>query len=145
MAEEIEQEQETETTETDEKVTDTQQSKSGKTFTQEEVNKFLAKEKASWKKSADKAATDHEDLVKGLRDDISKRDEVITKQLELLTNDLELDEDTKELLEGLDVLARYEWVLKRVEKLGKREIPRTPQGSGKRIEGKYPFSRRQTV
>lgn len=133
MSEELkEQEGAATETETEEKGTGTDQTKTAKTFSQEEVNKIVAKEKATWKRSADASKTDHETIVGSMQKDIEKRDEIITKQVELLVKDLGLDEETLELLNGLDVLARYDWILKKVEKAGKQDVPRTPKASGER-------------
>lgn len=99
-------------------------------YSDADVNKIVAKEKAAWKRTHDKAVGDHETIVDGLRKDVEKRDELITKQVDLLVKDLGLDDDTMELLNGLDVLAKYDWIMKKVEKAGKQDIPRTPKGSG---------------
>jgi hypothetical protein len=122
---------------------DTQQAQKGKVFTQDELNKLIAKEKAAWKRTNEKVSTDHETIVEGLRKDITSRDELIAKQIDLLVSDLGLDEETMELLNGLDVLAKYEWVVKKIEKAGKQEIPRTPKSSGEAKAN--PFRRTQTV
>lgn len=130
MTDELEQEQATET-ETEEKGTGTDQTKTVKTFTQEDVNKIVAKEKAAWKRSSDKASTDHETIVDGLRADITKRDEIIQKNVDLLKKDLNIDEEDWELtMADRDVLFQYDYLLKRMEKLGKKDIPRTPSGNG---------------
>jgi hypothetical protein len=119
-------------TETESDAPDTQQAQKGKVFTQEDVNKLIAKEKAAWKRTHDKVSAEDETIVEGLRGDVERRNEIIQKQIAILERDLGLDAETKELLEGLDTIARYEWVLKKVEKLGKKEIPRTPSGEGER-------------
>lgn len=142
MADELEQQGQAAETETTEQVTGSNQQKQT-AFTQEEVNKIVAKEKAAWKRSQDKLTGDHETLVDGLRKDLTARDEIIAKQLSILEKDLGLDEETQELLEGLDTVARYAWVLKKLEKSEKKEIPRTPRAEGEPVQN--PFKRTQTV
>jgi hypothetical protein len=131
-------------TETEEKGTGTDQNKTVQTFTQEQVNKIVAKEKQSWKRGSDQAIADHETIVGGLRKDIEKRDELIIQQIDLLVSDLDLDEETLELVNGLDVLERFNWIMKKVNKAGKQDVPRTPKGSGER-QPSAPFKRTQTV
>ncbi len=125
----------TEETETEEKVTGTDQTKTGKTFTQEDVNKIVAKEKAAWKRSADKEKTTLSETETSLREQITARDEVIQTNVDLLRKDLDInDEDWEFMSDGKDALAQYEFLLKKIEKSGKQDIPRTPAGKRKQPE-----------
>lgn len=138
------QEENTATEETQpEKGTGTDQTKTGKTFTQEEMNKVVAKERATWKRQNEKATADHETIVDGLRKDIQARDEVILAQVELLKKDLELDEITAELLSEKDPLAQFQTLVKMVEKAGKQEMPRTPKG--RKVEPEFQTSFRPRI
>ena len=130
--------------ETGEQSTGSNQTKKQETFTQEQVNKILAKEKATWKRSADKEKEALSGAEAELREKIIARDAVIQKSVDLLKQDMNIDEDFQELLNGMDVLAQYEWLLKKAEKAGKQDIPRTPQSQGDAIKSS-PFRRRQTV
>ena len=125
------------TTETEEKATGTDQTKTAKTFSQEDVNKIVAKEKQAWKRVSEKAVGDHETIVEALKADITKRDEVIQTHVALLKQDLSIDEEDWELTMGdRDVLDQYQYLLKKVEKTAKNEsqFPRTPKGKSKEPE-----------
>jgi hypothetical protein len=132
-------------TETDDKGTGTDQTKTGKTFTQEDVNKLIAKEKASWKRGVDKEKETWTTAEQTLREQLTARDEIIQKNVDLLKKDLNIDEEDWELtMADRDVLFQYDYLLKKVEKLSKKDIPRTPKGEGERNE-KFTFTRRNTV
>lgn len=124
-------EQEEVETETDEKGTGTDQTKTEKPFTQEEVNRLIAREKATWKRSADKEKSALSETETSLREQLTKRDEIIQKNVDLLKADLQMDDEDWELLMAdRDVLFQYDYLLKRMEKAGKKDIPRTPSGEG---------------
>lgn len=129
--EDVEEEVETEP----EKGTGTDQTKTGKTFTQDDVNKLIAKEKASWKRSADKEKATLSETEQTLRDQLTARDEIIQKNVDLLKKDLNIDEEDWELtMADRDVLFQYDYLLKKAEKASKKDIPRTPKGEGERNE-----------
>jgi hypothetical protein len=145
MADEKEIEGQATETETEEKATGTDQNKTEKTFSQDEVNRLIAKEKASWKRGAEKQTADHETIVDGLRKDVEARDEVIKKTLDLLKKDLGIDEAEWEADFGdRDVLWQYNRLLEKTTKAGKKQIPRTPRGEGKEIPAN-PFKTNQVV
>lgn len=143
MSDELENEEgveEATETETGEQSTGSNQTKKQETFTQEQVNKIVAKEKAAWKRSHDKEKDALSGAEAELREQISARDEVISKQVAYLMQDLELDEITKELLADKDPLEQFNVLAKIVEKRGKMEIPRTPLGQKKAKEFKSTFT-----
>lgn len=143
MTEEVKQEEVVD--ETEEPKQDAQPvKKEERKYSDADVNKIVAREKQAWKRSSDQATADHETIVATLRKDLEKRDELLTKQIELLVSDLGLDSETLELVNGLDVLDRFNWIMKKVEKAGKQDVPRTPKGSGDR-QASAPFKRTQTV
>ena len=122
----------TEETETEEKATGTDQKSTAKTFTQEDVNKIVAKEKAAWKRNADKEKGTWSETETSLKDQLTARDEIIQKNVDLLVKDLEISEEDWEFMsEGKDALEQYEFLLKKSEKAGKQDIPRTPTGKKK--------------
>jgi hypothetical protein len=145
MADEKEIEGQATETETEEKGTGTDQIKTEKTFSQDEVNRLIAKEKASWKRGAEKQTADHETIVDGLRKDVEARDTVIKKTLDLLKKDLGIDEEEWEADFGdRDVLWQYDRLLSKTAKVGKKEIPRTPRGEGKQPSAN-PFQTKQVI
>lgn len=124
-------EQETEVTEADDKATGTDQTKTEKTFTQTEVNSLIAKEKASWKRSADREKTAMSETENSLREQVKSRDAIIQKNVDILKKDLNVDEeDWNLLMSDRDVLFQYDYLLQRVSKTEKKDIPRTPNGDG---------------
>jgi len=127
-----------------EKPTGTDQTKTEKTFTQTDVNKIVAKEKAQWKKSADSATSTLDESITTLRKDVADRDEIIQMSVDLLKKDFDIDEDFAELLDGMDVLAQYRWLVKKAGKVEKKDIPRTPHGEGERTSSTG-FTRRNSV
>lgn len=141
MPEKIEQATEEPTEEPKEEAAPTKSQE--KKYSDDDVNKIVAKEKASWKRNADKAITDHETIVDGLRKDITARDEIIQKNVDLLKKDFEIDEEDWELTMGdRDILQQYEYLLKKVEKAGQKDAqyPRTPKGKKKEPEFKSSFT-----
>ena len=135
----------TDETTTEEKETGTDQTKTGKTFTQEDVNKLIAKEKASWKRGADKEKETWTTAETSLREQLTARDEIIQKNVDLLKQDLNIDEEDWELtMADRDVLFQYDYLLMKAEKLSKKEIPRTPKGEGERNQ-KFTFARRSVL
>lgn len=145
MTEELKQGDATETEAPEEKATGTDQTKTEKTFSQEEVNKIVAKEKASWKKSADHEKDGWTETEKSLKASIKEREDVIQEAVDLLKKDLNLDEDLQELFDGMDTLAQYKWLMKKVEKTGKQQIPRTPRSNVGADQSAQPFTRTNTV
>lgn len=131
----------TTTTETEQKATGTDQTSTEKTFTQADVNKIVAKEKASWKRTHDASQSEHDTVVTGLQKDIEKRDAVIQSTVDLLKKDLEIDEDEWQAgFADRDVLEQYQYLVKRAEKAAKKDaqFPRTPKG--KQTEKKFSSS-----
>jgi hypothetical protein len=137
MSDVIEKDTEAETAETDEKETGSDQNKNGKTFTQDQVNALIAKEKASWKRSHDKDKGSWSEAEQSLRDQLSEQGEVIQTQVDVLKKDLNLDELTLELLAEKSPLEQYRFLLKKMEKTDKQEIPRTPRGSKGENDGTF--------
>lgn len=133
----------TENDESTETTTDTQQSNKGKVFTQEDVNRLIAKEKAAWKRAADREKETQTEAEKSLREQLTARDDVIKQNIALLKKDVGIDEEDWELtMADRDVLEQYQYLLKKVEKVSKEDgqIPRTPQGKKKQAEFKSNFN-----
>lgn len=134
----------TEAESTEEAAPETAQVKKQKvTFSEEqqaEVQRIVAKEKASWKRSTDRDKEGWTETEKSLRAQLTARDEVIQKQVDLLKQDLELDEITVELLAEKDALEQFNTLVKIMEKKGKQNIPRTPSGEKKKPELRSSFS-----
>jgi hypothetical protein len=137
MADAIEQDTVDETTEVEEKETGSDQKKTGKTFTQEEVNALIAKEKSAWKRSHEKEKGSWSESEQTLRDQLAEQGEVIQSQVDVLKKDLALDELTLELLSEKPPLEQYRFLLKKMEKADKRDIPRTPQGTQRADDGAF--------
>lgn len=111
-----------------------------KKYSDTDLNRIIAKEKAAWKRTADKDKESWDGNEKSLQDQVKARDEVIQSQVDFLKKDLELDEITLELLGEKDALEQYKMMLKIMDKQGKLNIPRTPKGQRKQPEFKTKFS-----
>lgn len=132
------------TEESKETQTGTDQKSTAKVFNQDEVNRLIAREKASWKRTSDKATADHETIVNGLRADITARDELIQAQVDLLKKDLELSATEQLLMDKLsdDPLEQFKVLTEMIEAKGKQDaqFPRTPRGKKQEKEFKSNFT-----
>ena len=142
MTEELSQEA-TETETTEETTPDTQQAQKGKTFTQEELNKIVAKEKAAQKKAADRDKQTWDAVETTLRGDVTFYEEKFKSIIATQTADF--DPITAELFNSLPIREQLEKLsnedfLAKVRR--KNTIPTTPKST---TDNKPVFKRRQTV
>lgn len=129
----------TDDTVSNEKETGSNQTKK-QSFTQDEVTKIVAKEKAAWKRTAEKEKGSWLETEQSLREQLTARDEIIQKNVDILRKDLEIsDDDWDFMAEGKDALQQYKYLLKRVEKSDKKDLIRTPKGEKKSKEFKSTF------
>ncbi len=122
---------------------DTQQAQKGKVFTQDELNKIVAKEKAAWKKSADRDKEVSSTVESSLRSDVTFYEEKFKGIISVQTSDF--DPLTLELFTGLPLREQLEKLSDEafVAKVRRKNtIPETPKPTG---EGNVTFKRRTTV
>lgn len=130
-------------TEPETKAPDTQQAQKGKVFTQDELNAIVAKEKAAWKKSADREKETLSAMESSLRGDVAFYEEKFKAVIAVQTSDF--DPVTLELFSALPIKEQLEKLsdeafLAKVRR--KNIIPETPKGT---TEGKMPFKRTNMV
>jgi hypothetical protein len=110
--------------------------------------KFTDADMASLRKSKDKELTRERETwtteKETMQSTIEGQEEVIKDVLTLLQKDLEVDDDVMELLKDKTPAEQLKFLMKKVEKIGKRDIPRTPKGEGEGSKD-LPFRRKQTV
>lgn len=143
MTEELSQTEATEDTTTDETSTDTQQTKAGRMFSQEELNKVVAKEKAALKKAADRDKQIWEAAENNLRSDLTFYEEKFKAIIATQTADF--DPITLDLFNALPIREQMEKLSDEafVAKVRRKNtIPETPKSTG---NNKPTFKRRQTV
>lgn len=133
-----------EQTESEQQGTGTDQTKTEKTFSQDDVNRLIAKEKSTWKRQHDKDKEIWSDAEETLRKQVTDLGEAIQSQVDTLKKDLELDDLTLELLNEKSPLEQYRFILKKMEKSAKTDIPRTPRGEGN-LPPAQPFKRTNSV
>ena len=113
-------------------------------YSDADVNRLIAKEKAAWKRSADKEKSTLSEAETSLREQLTSRDEIIQKNVDLLKRDMDIDEEDWELtMADRDVLFQYDYLLKKADKASKLDIPRTPRSEGG--NQKATFARRNRV
>lgn len=110
---------------------------------QAEVQRIVAKEKASWKRTADADKSHWTETEQSLKESIRERDELLQSTVDLLMQDLNLDEDLQELFDGMDVLAKYKWLTKRASKMEKVTTPVLPKS--KETHTAFTSNRRVTI
>lgn len=143
LTDELSQTEATET-ETVEEGTGTDQTKTAeKTFTQSELNKIVAREKASWKKSADRDRQLWEAAESNLRGDVQFYEEKFKAIIATQTADF--DPITLDLFNALPIREQMEKLsdeafLAKVRR--KNVIPETPKSNS---TNQPTFKRRQTV
>lgn len=129
MTDENLKEAETETEQVSEPKTDAKQDKSGdKKFTDSDV--AAIRRKASRELTDAQAAWENEKST--FQATIDSQNETIKSMVDLLKKDVEFPDDMLELLEEKSPAEQLTFLLKRAEKSA--QIPRTPQGNGKRNE-----------
>lgn len=131
----------TEQSEREHKPTDAKQVKAAE-------KKFTDADMASLRKSKDKELTKAQETwtteKEAMQTTIDDQNSTIQEVLTLLQKDLEIDDDVMELLKDKTPAEQLRFLLKKVEKIGKRDIPRTPRGQGD-VSKDLPFRRKQTV
>jgi hypothetical protein len=143
MTDELSQTDATIDSETEEAIPDTQQAQKGKVFTQEELNKIVAKEKQAWKKSADRDKQLWEAAESNLRGDVTFYEEKLKSIITTQTADF--DPITLDLFTALPVREQLEKLSNEefMAKIKRRNtIPETPKSNS---DNKPTFTRRQTV
>ncbi len=131
----------TEETETEEKGTGTDQTKTGKTFSQEDVNKFLAKEKAAWKRGTDKDKGELDAQITTRDEKIQRQNDIIQKQVDLLRPELGLPEMVADkLFADKDAEEQLTIILDLMGEDGRKLIPKTPKGEKKESKFKTSFT-----
>jgi hypothetical protein len=139
-----EQSEETTQEPTEQTPPDTQQDKKGKVFTQAELNAVVAKEKAAWKKSADRDKSAWEASEGLLRKDVEFYEEKFKAIIAAQTADF--DPVTMELFSALPVRDQLEKLSDEafVAKIRRKTtIPVTPKGNTS--NDKHLFQKKQMV
>lgn len=136
--------QETTITAPEEPKPETQQAQKGKVFSQEEVNAIVAREKAAWKKSADRDKEALSAVETNLRGDLTFYEEKMQSFIKTQISDF--DPITLDLFQALPIREQLEKLsdetfLGKVRR--KNVIPETPKSEGS--GGRLPFTRKQSV
>ncbi len=98
-------------------------------FTQDEVNRLIVKEKASWKRTHDKLLADKDAEIESVQTNQKEAEKIVAEQVKTLKTDLNIDEDEWEAtMADRDVFVQYMYLAKKVEKAGKKHVTETPKG-----------------
>jgi hypothetical protein len=117
----------------DEKITETQQDKDEKKFTQADVNKFVADEKKKWQKKYEDKEKEFTDYKTEVESERSKSEEKLKGKVEEARKGY--PESVVKLLEKQSYAEQLEWIEQNpLEE--KNNLPRTPKekGDGKPVQ-----------